>query len=103
MKNTNSEMEVAEFRWKIMSKHLEDLQTKKEELEKKYFQTNVTNGTTNISSTRTQNKELIKEFSDLEKEIESLEQKFIESFSKFNINSNRVRKYFSKFFSISFS
>lgn len=71
-------MEVAEFRWKIMSKHLNDLQTKKEELEKKYIENNLTKS------------DVIKEFADLEKEIESLEQKFIESFSKFNINSNRV-------------
>lgn len=87
-KAKSEEMEVAEFRWKILSKNLVELSGKKTELEKKKNESN--------SSSKKSN-ETIKSFAELEKELDSLEKKFNDSFSKFSINTNRLKINYTEF------
>ncbi len=73
-KNKKEEIEVAKFRFKVHTKHLNELTLKKNELAKE-FKTSLNQG------------KLIKELADFEKELQLLDGKFKEDFSNIKFDS----------------
>ncbi|CAF0722879.1 unnamed protein product [Brachionus calyciflorus] len=89
-KKKSEEIEIADFRLKILAKDIDGMNKQKSQLEQNYQ---------SLSSGSSDSKRITKFFNELsqfEKDLDSLETKFKEAFSKFDINSNELKLHFNE-------